>query len=439
MDQIFDRRQQARGKNLGNRQRFVQRARAQIRQAIRESLKDRRVADSDRGETVSIPRDEIHEPEFAQDRRAGQREHVLPGNREFIEGDHVERPSGGGGGGGRDGSPDGDGEDSFTFQLSRDEFLDIFFEDLELPEMVKAKVASERSARPQRAGYTTDGPPVRINLMQTMRKSVARRVALGRPGGVAVAALERERDALRTGAIIPADGISTESRLEEIEEALRRARDRRRRIPFIDPVDLRYNYFRAVPRPIAQAVMFCLMDVSASMDEHMKDLAKRFFMLLHLFLARRYERVEVVFIRHTQHAQEVDEQTFFHDRMTGGTVVSSALEEMLRVAGERFPLADWNLYLAQASDGDDWREDIPRCRDMMATRVLPMCQYAAYIEVGRDPSDPGGMMTRAESDLWRAYAEIDDDDRHFAMRRVDCPRDIYPVFRELFSRRGAGR
>jgi len=363
---------------------------------------------------------------------------VLPGNREFVEGDEIERPGGGAGAGGGSGN-DGDGEDSFTFELSRDEFLDIFFEDLELPEMVKARVASERAALPQRAGYTTDGPPVRINLMQTMRKSMARRVALGRPGRGALDALEREREALVRGDIVPADGRPAVQRIAELDDLIARARDRRRRIPFIDPIDLRYNYFRRVPRPVAQAVMFCLMDVSASMDEHMKDLAKRFFMLLHLFLTRRYERVEVVFIRHTQHAQEVDEDTFFHDRLTGGTVVSTAFEEMLRVVDERFPVENWNLYLAQASDGDDWREDIPHCRKLLAERVLPLCQYAAYIEVGRDPDVPGGLMQRAESELWDAYRSLAVDERRFAMRRVDTPRDIYPVFRDLFARRGAGR
>jgi len=433
MDVIVDRRQQPRGKNLGNRQRFVQRARRQIRQAIKESLQDRRIADAERGETVSIPRDEIHEPEFVLDPRSGRREHVLPGNREYVEGDEIERPEGGGGG--RAGSNDGEGEDSFTFELSRDEFLDVFFEDLELPDMVKARVASARAAQPQRAGYTTHGPPVRINLMQTMRKSMARRVALGRPGSGAVEALERERERLLAGDIVPADGRDPAARIAEIEEALERARDRRRRIPFIDPLDLRFNYFERVPRPVAQAVMFCLMDVSASMDEHMKDLAKRFFMLLHLFLARRYERVEVVFIRHTQHAQEVDEDTFFRGRLTGGTVVSSALDEMLRVIDARYPLDDWNIYLAQASDGDDWAEDVARCRRLLAERVLPLCQYAAYIEVGREAGGPGVRIPRIESELWRAYASLAVDERRFAMRRVDNPRDIYPVFRELFRRR----
>ena len=83
--------------------------------------------------------------------------------------------------------------------------------------------------------------------------------------------------------------------------------------------------------------MFCLMDVSGSMTEHMKDLAKRFYMLLYVFLKRRYRHVEIVFIRHTDRAEEVDEETFFHGPATGGTVVSTALEEMHEIVRTRYP------------------------------------------------------------------------------------------------------
>lgn len=434
MDVIVDRRQQPKGKNLGNRQRFVRRARQQIRTAIRENLKHRGVTDAEHGETISIPRDDVHEPRFVPDSKAGRREHVLPGNREFVEGDRIARPDGGGGSGGSDGSPEGEGQDAFTFQLSRDEFLDLFFEDLELPEMVKARVASETSAVQQRAGFTMDGPPVRMNLERTMRHSMARRVALRRPTGAAVHALETELERLRAGEIEPADGGDRATRIAEIEALLARARERRNRVPFIDPIDLRYNYFEPVPRPVTQAVMFCLMDVSASMDEDMKDLAKRFFMLLHLFLVRQYERVEVVFIRHTQQAEEVDEETFFHDRLTGGTIVSSAFEEMLRVVDDRFPVDDWNIYLAQASDGDDWREDIPRCVRILAERVLPICQYAAYVEIARDGTGNEDPLEARASDLWTAYASIAESEPRFAQRRIARPGDIYPVFRELFHK-----
>ena len=114
-------------------------------------------------------------------------------------------------------------------------------------------------------------------------------------------------------------------------------RRRWREIPFLDPIDVRFNRFEAVPKPITQAVMFCLMDVSGSMSEEMKDLAKRFFMLLYLFIQRRYRHVEIVFIRHTHHAEEVDEDTFFYSRETGGTVVSTAWKRCGGSSGSAFP------------------------------------------------------------------------------------------------------
>lgn len=436
MDGIVDRRQQPRGKNLGNRQRFLRRARSHIRRSIRENLRERGVSDAEQGGTVSIPQDEVHEPAFGQDPHSGEREHVLPGNRDFVEGDRIKRPPAGAGGSGSEGSDTGEGEDAFTFELTRDEFLDVFFEDLALPDLVKARVASESSPEPHRAGFTTEGPPSRMNLERTMRHSMARRVALGRPTQRAVEALQRELEDLRSGRIQPADGRSAETRIAELEGMLERARERRRSVPFIDPIDLRYSHVESVPKPVTQAVMFCLMDVSASMDEQMKDLAKRFFILLHLFLKRQYERVELVFIRHTQHAQEVDEEAFFHSRQTGGTIVSSAFDEMLRVIDERYPIDDWNVYLAQASDGDNWREDLERCPRVLSERVLPLCQYAAYVEIARGAS--GGMdpLAGGESELWRSYDPVAEQYAHFARRRIAEPADIFPVFRDLFRREG---
>ena len=193
-----------------------------------------------------------------------------------------------------------------------------------------------------------------------------------------------------------------------------------------------------MPKPVAQAVMFCLMDVSGSMTEHMKDLAKRFYILLYIFLKRRYKHVDVVFIRHTHQAQEVDEDTFFHSPETGGTVVSTALEEMLDVVSGRYSPADWNIYAAQASDGDNTSSDNERTAALLTDSILPICQYYAYLEVGREgESFPPGFVRR-ESDLWQTYNVIARSGAPLAMRKVNHRRDIYPVFRELFARKSAG-
>ncbi len=166
-------------------------------------------------------------------------------------------------------------------------------------------------------------------------------------------------------------------------------------IPYIDPLDVRYRKFEPQPKPVAQAVMFCLMDVSGSMTEHMKDLAKRFYVLLYIFLKRRYKHVDVVFIRHTHQAQEVDEDTFFHSPETGGTVVSTALEEMQRVIDERYSPDSWNIYAAQASDGDNTASDNDKTASLLINGILPVCQYYAYLEVGRDSEHfPPGFIRR---------------------------------------------
>jgi uncharacterized sporulation protein YeaH/YhbH (DUF444 family) len=181
--------------------------------------------------------------------------------------------------------------------------------------------------------------------------------------------------------------------------------------------------------------MFCLMDVSGSMNEHMKDLAKRFYSLLYLFLNRRYEHVDVVFIRHTHEAQEVDEQTFFYSRETGGTVVSTALFKMEEIVRARYPVSDWNIYAAQASDGDNTSSDNAVVLQQLRDVILPICQYYAYVEVGMDDEEePPGGAGEPSTNLWRAYRRVSVD-APFAMRRVRHRRDIYPVFRELFSRR----
>ena len=431
---IIDRRQNPKGKNLGNRQRFVGRTRTQLREALAENIRRRSVSDTSSGETVTIPTDGTHEPEFKRDPSIGQRSRVLPGNKEFREGDQIKRPPQGGGSG-ANASEDGEGEDDFVFTLSRDEFLDLLFEDLRLPDMVKRELKAEEATKPKRAGFATSGPQNRLNMVRTMRYSLARRAALGRPKSAAIEEIERELERLQAGEIQPADGRPADTRIEELKERLEQLKRKRSKVPYIDPYDLRFNRFEHVPQPIAQAVMFCLMDVSASMNQEMKELAKRFFMLLHLFLQRHYDNVHVVFIRHTNFASEVDEDTFFHGQQTGGTIVSSALKEMLRVVEERYPTSSWNIYVAQASDGDDVPGDVKHCAELLREQILPITQYMAYVEI-----DPGqrlrtGFVDSEESDLWRGYEQLSEEQENFTMRRIGEPGDIYPVFHDLFRQR----
>jgi uncharacterized sporulation protein YeaH/YhbH (DUF444 family) len=424
---IVDRRPNPKGKSLSNRQRFLARARAEIKSAVQGALKKRKVADVEHGEKVAIPTRGIVEPVFHHSRRTGRTEHIVPGNKEYVRGDEIPRPSGGGEGRGSEASADGSGEDAFEFTLSKEEFLDMFFEDLELPDLVKKSLKETVAHDLQRAGYTVTGSPANLSIRRTMRNSMARRISLRRPKSWELEALREEIDKAR------ARGAEEEA--ERLARELERVERRSKIIPYIDPFDVRYNRFERVPRPNTEAVMFCLMDVSGSMTEAMKDLAKRFFMLLHVFLIRRYRHVDVVFIRHTSTAEEVDEETFFYSRETGGTVVSTALEKMLEIARARYPTDRWNIYAAQASDGDNYGADSSRCVSLLGGEVLPICQYFAYVEVGDGMGGSLSGLSR-DSDLWRAYSEVAPTHPHFAMRRVNDPSQIFSVFHELFAKGG---
>ncbi len=428
---FIDRRQNPKGKSIGNRRRFLARARERIKAVVDQSVKDRKITDIADGDVITIPTKGIEEPRFHHGGKTGHRTRVLPGNKEFMPGDKIPKPPAGQGGRGREGSEDGEGEDDFQFTLSRQEFLDIFFDDLELPDLVKTSLKEIQRFKPRRAGHARFGNTANLNVGRTMRNSLGRRIALKRPNLQAVSDLLAAIDELETKR---EPGDSDTVALLAMREELALMERKRKVVAYIDPHDVRYNVFEQTPEPNTQAVMFCLMDVSGSMGEREKDLAKRFFILLHLFLERRYEKVEVVFIRHTHEASEVDEDTFFHSRETGGTIVSTALREMTRVVKERYPSNDWNIYAAQASDGENFSSDDERCRTMLAEDVMPLVQYYAYVEIVGEDEWEFVQASDSGAALWRAYQEVSQDWRNFAMKRISKPGDIFPVFRELFHK-----
>jgi uncharacterized protein len=414
---VIDRRLNPGGKSLENRQRFLRRAKAQVQSAVKKSSQDRDIKDVLEGGEVSIALDGMDEPRFR--REGGTRDMVLPGNKKFVEGDILPRS---GEGGGRKSQPgQGDSEDAFRFVLSREEFVNLFLDDLELPDLAKRKLAEAESEGLQRAGYATSGSPANISISRTVSRALMRRVALRRPRPEAIAALEAELAE-----------CEDEERRIQLEAEIAALKSKAKRIPFIDPIDIRYRRFETIPKPVAQAVMFCLMDVSGSMSEHMKDLAKRFYMLLYVFLKRRYRHVEIVFIRHTDRAEEVDEQTFFYGPASGGTLVSSALQCMNDIVRSRFRPSDWNIYAAQASDGDNSISDSEAVSRLLTGAILPVCQFFAYLEVG----EAGGYsFEMPDSSLWSLYERLRGNGADLSMRKVRDRSEIFPVFHDLFQRR----
>ncbi|KPK38431.1 MAG: hypothetical protein AMJ69_08425 [Gammaproteobacteria bacterium SG8_47] len=423
MSAIIDRRLNGKNKSAVNRQRFLRRYRQQIKDAVTDAVNGRSITEVDKGERINIPTKDVGEPIFHHG-KGGRRESVHPGNDEFVAGDRVQRPPGGGAGKGGEASKDGEGEDDFVFQISREEFLEFFFDDLALPDLVKTQLARITEHKMVRAGYSSDGVPTNINVVRSLRGALARRIALRSPLERRLAEIEQAIDAPESG---DAHDAKRADDVCALREEARKLRQRIAAVPWIDTFDLRYNNRIKQPKPTTQAVMFCLMDVSGSMDESRKDIAKRFFILLYLFLKRNYERIDVVFIRHHTIAKEVDENDFFHSRETGGTVVSSALELMYEIIRERYPTNQWNIYAAQASDGDNWDDDSPRCRELLANAIMPCLQYFAYVEIAAN----------THQSLWREYERVQSLYENFSMETIASAQDIYPVFRELFKKQAA--
>jgi uncharacterized sporulation protein YeaH/YhbH (DUF444 family) len=415
---LIDRRLQSKNKSAVNRERFLRRYKGQIKQAVEQAIKGRSITDIANGEKVSIPSKDVNEPSFGHT-RGGIWETVSPGNKDYLKGDKVQRPKGGSGSGkGKGGNSDETTQDDFVFELSREEFMNYFFEDLELPNMIKTQLTASNEFKTHRAGYKMSGTPANIHVLRSLRGALGRRIAVGGKSSKRLQQAQQEVDQLLL--IVSEDDPAVLKLKREIHEL----RTRLDAIPFIDPFDLRYSNRVKVPKPTSQAVMFCIMDVSGSMDQMKKETAKRFFILLYLFLTRAYEKIEVVFIRHHTAAAEVDENEFFNSRESGGTVVSSALHLLTKILHERYSSSDWNVYVAQASDGDNWDKDSINCRQMLINTIMPAVQYYAYVEI--TDGEP--------QNLWHEYTQIPDHHAHFAMQKIETPADIYPVFRELFKK-----
>lgn len=413
---ITDRRLNPHGKSLNNRQRFVERVKGAVKTAADKQVKSRSLQDKSDAE-VSVSRDGIAEPQFQYSTDTGGWDYILPGNHEYNVGDTIQRPPGGGRGNGNEGSEYVEGEDDFRFYISYEEYINAILGDLSLPDMIKESKKDTVSYSMHRAGYTTVGSTSNLAIERTMIQGIGRRIALKTPKLVMIAELEAE---LVT--------TTDPDRIIEIEEQIVLLRQKASAINFLERADLRYVNFAKQLNPISQAVMFCAMDVSGSMTEHMKELAKRFYLLLYVFLTRQYKHVDIVFIRHTHVATEVDQETFFNSPESGGTVVSTAYVEMKKIIQDRYNISDWNIYLAQASDGDNTSSDYEKAQDLLGS-MLPWIQYATYIEVSADiPST-----STRQSDLWQMFQNIALSHPHVACRKLSSQNNVIEVFRSLFK------
>lgn len=416
---IVDRRAQ-KGKSTANRQRLLKRLDGALKAQLGKLVARHKMQDTGQPVEVTIERKDATEPRLILDPASGSSGRIVPGNDKYRIGDKiVNSPSQGQGSGNGQGAGNGDAdeEDTFRFVLSRTEYLSLLFDDLELPALVKKDLLEIDENRFRRGGVVRYGNPGSVCVTRTFKASIGRRVAAEAQHAEALEEAET--------ALIAARRTGDRMLMEAAERALDEVSRRTGEIPFLDPIDLRHRSLVEVQSPCTAAVMFCLMDVSSSMDEARKDLAKRFFMLLHLFLTRKYKKVALVFIRHTDAAQEVDEEMFFNGTQAGSTKVLSALEKMNEIIASRYPSSSYNIFGAQASDGDSFGGDSTESSAYLRSELLPLSRYFVYAEVGSNP-------LQGSTTLWSAYRAIESD--RFNMASVNARNEVYPALAKLFQK-----
>lgn len=419
MSNIIDRRKSGKNKSVGNRQKFIKRYKSRIKRSVDSIANDKGITDVLKDRKIIIHEDEIEEPDFNFDISTGERDLIFPGNKTMQKGDKIPRQTqdeeeGTGG------SPDGVGIDKFSFVLTKEEFLDLYFSDLFLPAFIKESLKGTTKQKWKRTGYSKEGIPPRLDLIKTLKQAMARRIATKSECSNIYCTNE--------GQVYTVDKELDRYVGHPCEKCKGTGYQKQR---YLDDIDLRYKHFTKQPYPVRQAVMILLMDISGSMGEYEKNIAKKFFLLLYLFLHKVYKTVDVIFVSHTTDAKEVTEQEFFYSTEMGGTIVSSGLALANKIIDERINLEETNVYISQASDGDNWMED-DAVSSSLVEELLSKVQYFAYIQTEK-LNRREYKETRDIQDLIAMYRKIAETHKNLQCRNVNFEVDVYGVLRSLFE------
>lgn len=292
---------------------------------------------------------------------------------------------------GSSGGPGGnaEGEDVYEIEVTTADLDEFLFEDLELPDLITRKLRQVPVVdQGGMTGICRHGPLSRLHRRGSVRQRV-----------------RREQAEQSSGAISSPGFMDDDLRFRRMSERLVMS---------------------------SSAVLFCVMDVSGSMDDSKKFLSRVFFWLLNRFIQSRYEHAEVVFVTHHSSAREVSEDDFFHTRESGGTIISSAYELVLDIIRERFSPDAWNIYVFHISDGDNWADDTNGIMLDKARELLEVCNLFGYGQVDPESDSVFGERSRsAWSTVFEALGELRDDYNNLGLVRLTSKEDVYPAFRDL--------
>lgn len=440
---FVDRRKTGRGKSLPNRQKLLHR--------IKSSIKNANPNDIDAGgvkggttapnkqlaNPINIARDALLEPNFHYARGTGTHEIVLPGNDRWLKGDEFPTSSEEDGDGGGSG-PGEDGEDDFVVNISRQEFFDVFFEDCELPDLEQTSQKELPEAVNKPAGFQKDGTPGQLSVIRSYRNALGRRRALTLDDREELEALEKELeqlyDDLSAGDMNPGPVAACRTRIKIIEDRIDELKSRIANVPLFEKVDQRFRKTEKVMVKSADAVLIMAMDVSGSMDEERKRLARKFFSMQYAFIKRKYPNTDLVFIWHTDHAEECDEETFFTTRMNGGTIVSPAFELAHKIIKERYDPAQTNIYFSYAGDGDNWENDNRDVISQLEDKgFLNKVRHAVYVQVGAEMASWGGL--GGQQKFWTTMTSVANTNRKLHLTKVETEDAVFKAFKSVYSKK----
>lgn len=440
---LIDRRKAGRGKSSNNRQKLLSRVRTFIKNSMPSNISTGAGLGAGTGgqqsSPVKVAGSALEEPWLAY-ANGGQQTLILPGNDQYDRGDEIEFPQDEGQP--RAGQGDG-GEDDFIINVARDEFLDLFFEDCELPNLKNAKIVEKLENKLSPAGFSTTGNPSQLSVIRSYKTSLGRRWALMAPHKEEREALEMEFRQLED-CTPGTEYLSEEDRVRRMGEILLRLEELSNHIRHLDnfdKVDLRYKKKDAKPLRTIESVFIMIMDISGSMGQKEKTIARRWFALLYAFIKKKYGNTDLVYLAHTDEAMEMSEDDFFSTRINGGTTVSPAIALATKIILQRYDPNQTNIYVSHASDGDNYESDGPLVIEEMtkATGLLNKIQMFSYVEVGSAMSSWFNMnpaVATGDSSLWEAYAHCQQHvvDGKLSMAILETADECYPIFKKIFKK-----
>jgi uncharacterized protein len=315
--------------------RFRQIVRGKIRENLKKYISSGELLGRQGKDVVSIPLPQIDIPHF----RFGEKQQGGAGQGEGNPGDAMGASDKEEEGEGGKKAGEGEGKHTLEVDVTLDELADLLGEELQLPAILDKGKSKIINAKDRYTGVRRVGPESLRHFRRTYREALKRQISVG--------------------------SYSPEK-------------------PVIVPVpdDKRYRSWKTQPEPIANAVIIYMMDVSGSMGDEQKEIVRIESFWLDAWLQKQYKGLESRFIIHDAVAREVDRETFFHTRESGGTMISSAYKLCSDLIDKHYPPSEWNIYPFHFSDGDNWSmDDTLACVDVMKTKILPRCNMFAYGQV----------------------------------------------------------